>query len=146
MKSPAWIALLALGLMRSATAAEPAPTDVVLLDHAKVDAAFAQGGPLLANASYKVSAGRRVAPGNVELHTQDTDIFYILDGSATFVTGGTIVEPAQTGPGEVRGKAITGGVPRHLAKGDVIVIPKGVPHWFTEVSGPFLYFVVKVTQ
>jgi mannose-6-phosphate isomerase-like protein (cupin superfamily) len=69
-----------------------------------------------------------------------------MEGSATFVTGGTVVEPATTGPGEARGKAITGGTPRHLQKGDVIVIPKGVPHWFTEVSSPFLYFVVKVTE
>ena len=62
------------------------------------------------------------------------------------MTGGTLVEPVTAGPGETRGKAITGGTTRHLQKGDVIVIPKGVPHWFTEVSNPFLYFVVKVTE
>lgn len=138
-------ALFALGIALPAIA-EPPPTDVVLFDHAKVDGAFAQGLPLLANAHYKISAGRRVVPGNVEVHTQDTDIFYIMEGSATFVTGGTVVEPATVSPGETRGKAITGGTTRHLQKGDVIVIPKGLPHWFTEVSGPFLYFVVKVTE
>ena len=146
MKIIALFALVSFGLVRLSFAAEAPPTDVVLIDHAKVDAAFAQGSMLLANSSYKILAGRRVAPGNVELHTQDTDIFYIVDGTATFVTGGTIVDPTTTGPGEIRGKATTGGVPHHLTKGDVVVIPKGVPHWFTEVSGTFLYFVVKVTR
>jgi glc operon protein GlcG len=146
MKIPVLFLLLAIGSSGLVAAPEAPPTDVVLLEHAKVDGAFAQGMPLLANARYKVSAGRRVAPGNVELHTADTDIFYIMEGSATFVTGGTVVEPATVGPGEIRGKAITGGTTRHLVKGDVIVIPKNVPHWFTEVSGPFLYFVVKVTE
>ena len=146
MKTTVLLALLSFGFVRLAVAAEAPPTDVVQIDHAKVDAAFAQGLPLLANTSFKVSAGRRVAPGNVELHTQDTDIFYVVEGSATFVTGGTIVEPTTTGPGEIRGTATTGGVMRHLTKGDVIVIPKGVPHQFTEVGGTFLYYVVKVTQ
>jgi quercetin dioxygenase-like cupin family protein len=39
-----------------------------------------------------------------------------------------------------------GGDTNHLAKGDVIIIPNGVPHWFTETSTPFLYFVVKVSK
>ena len=101
---------------------------------------------MLANSSFKVLAGRRVTGGNVEVHTQDTDIFYVVEGSATFVTGGTIADSTTTAPGEIRGKATTGGVPHHLTKGDVIVIPKGIPHWFTEVSGIFLYYVVKVTN
>jgi mannose-6-phosphate isomerase-like protein (cupin superfamily) len=146
MKTSLLFVLLAFGSVRLAAALESPPTDVVLIDHAKVDAAFAQGQPVLANTSFKILAGRRVAAGSVEVHTQDTDIFYVLEGSATFVTGGTVVEPTTTGPGEIRGKAVTGGVPRHLTKGDVIIIPKNVPHWFTEVSGTFLYYVVKVTN
>ena len=145
MKTSALIALLALGFIARAAADAP-PTDVVLLDHATVGNAFAKGLPLLLNTSYKIQAGRRVAPGNVEIHTNDTDIFYIMDGSATFVTGGTAEGTKTTAPGEIRGDKIVGGVPRHLEKGDVIVIPAGVPHWFTEVSGTFLYFVVKVTK
>jgi mannose-6-phosphate isomerase-like protein (cupin superfamily) len=146
MKSTALIAMLALGLVSRVAAADAPPTDVVLLDHAKVAEAFAKGQPLLINSSYKIQAGRRLAPGNVEIHTNDTDIFYVMDGSATFVTGGTAENTKTTGPGEIRGDKITGGVERHLTKGDVIVIPAGVPHWFTEVSGTFLYFVVKVTK
>jgi quercetin dioxygenase-like cupin family protein len=128
------------------TAAEAPPTDVVVVDHAKVDAAFAKGMPMLVNSSYKIQAGRRVTGGNVEVHANDTDIFYVTEGEATFVTGGTPVDPKTTGPGEVRAEKITGGTTRKLVKGDVIVVPAGVPHWFTEVKGTFLYFVVKVTK
>ena len=70
----------------------------------------------------------------------------MTEGSATFVTGGTAVEPKATKAGEMTAKSITGGVEHHLLRGDVIVIPSGVPHQFTEVSGTFLYFVVKVTK
>jgi quercetin dioxygenase-like cupin family protein len=124
----------------------PPPTEVVTVDHTTVDRAFALGQPMIVNSSFRVQAGRRVMPGEVELHEHDTDIFYVLEGTATFVTGGKISEGKTTGPGETRGKAIIGGEPRHLVKGDVIVIPAGVPHWFTEVGGTFLYFVVKVTR
>lgn len=137
---------LTLGFAHLALAADPPPKDVMVIDHAKVDDAFAQGGPLLVNSSFKVQAGRRDAPGLVEIHERDTDIFYVLDGSATFVTGGTAVEPKPTAPGEIRAREIAGGTSHHLTKGDVIVIPNGVPHQFTGVSGTFLYYVVKVTR
>ena len=83
-----------------------------------------------------------------KIHEKDTDVFYIIDGTATFVTGGKANEITEkpNSPGEFTAKDITGGDVRHLAKGDVIVIPNGVPHLFTETSVPFLYFVVKVSK
>jgi glc operon protein GlcG len=89
---------------------------------------------------------RRDAPGEVEVHDRDTDIFYVLEGSANFVTGGTATEPRTTGPGETRAKSITGGEQQRLSKGDIMVIPNGVPHWFKEVTGPFVYYMVKVSR
>jgi mannose-6-phosphate isomerase-like protein (cupin superfamily) len=148
--SVALIALAALGLVRPASAAPPPlappPTSVVMFDHGRVAHVFSTGGALLLNTAYKVQAGRRIVPGLVEIHVRDTDVFYIVDGSATFVTGGTAVDPKVVGPGEIHAQSITGGTPHHLSKGDVIVIPHGIPHQFTEVNGPFLYFVVKVTE
>ena len=130
-----------------ALAAEPPPTDVVVIEHGAVENAFAQGRPMLVNSLYKIQAGRRVtAPGEVEVHEHDTDIFYITEGTATLVTGGEAEDPKTIAPGEARAKKTSGGKPRLLQKGDVVVIPAGVPHWFTEVSNPFLYFVVKVTK
>ena len=146
MKNTILFVLLSFGLVRLSAADEAPPTGVVVIDHAKVDAAFVQGQMLMANSSYKVLAGRRVAPGSVEVHALDTDIFYVLEGSAAFVTGGTVSDGTTTAPNEIRGKAIVGGTSHHLVKGDMIVIPKGTPHQFTQVDGTFLYYVVKVTQ
>ena len=81
-----------------------------------------------------------------EIHTRDTDIAYVLQGSATLVTGGTAMGVKEILPEELRGTAIQGGETRQLTVGDVIVIPNGVPHWFKEVEAPFLYYVVKVRQ
>jgi uncharacterized protein GlcG (DUF336 family) len=112
-------------------------------DHDMVAAAFAKGQPLLEVPGYKVHASRRDAPGVAEVHLWETDVIYVLDGEATFVTGGTVVEPQATEPGQIRGSVIEGGVEHHLTEGDVIVVPANVPHWFKEVGAPFLYFVVK---
>jgi mannose-6-phosphate isomerase-like protein (cupin superfamily) len=117
---------------------------VIHLRNETVAAAFAKGGPLITTNTFKVQAGHRVEPGEVELHEHETDIFYIIEGTAKFVTGGTIVEPRTASPGQVRGKEIRGGEERTLNKGDIIVIPTGVPHWFKAVKGTFLYYVVKV--
>ena len=118
---------------------------VTLLNSNQVAAAFAKGMPLLENNDFKVHASRREAPGVAEIHTRDTDIIHVLEGSATFVTGGTAVEPKTIAPNEIRGKEIQGGEIRRLHKGDVIVVPNGVAHCFKQVDAPLLYYVVKVT-
>jgi glc operon protein GlcG len=124
--------------------AEPkAVAPVTYIDSEKVSAAFTKGMPLIETSGYKVHAGRRERPGLVELHTQETDVFYVVDGTATFVTGGTMVDGKVVSPGQVRGTSITGGETHHLKKGDVIIVPNGTPHQFTETSNPFLYFIVK---
>jgi mannose-6-phosphate isomerase-like protein (cupin superfamily) len=139
-------------LFAAALAAPPlarAQTDdgsVRYLDRDQVTAAFAKGVPLVEVGDYKIHASRREGPGQVEIHTRDTDIAYVLRGTATLVTGGTPVGLRETGAEELRGSSVTGGKIRRLAPGDVVVIPNGTPHWFREVSAPFLYYVVKVRQ
>lgn len=146
MKVLSVLTLVAAALAVRLSAAEAPPTEVMHLEHTKVDEAIAKGMSLAQNSSYKISTSRRNGPGTVEVHERDTDIFYILEGQATFITGGQVVEPKPSGPAEIRGKEITGGVPRSLGKGDVIVIPNGTPHWFKDVKGPFVYLVIKVTK
>jgi mannose-6-phosphate isomerase-like protein (cupin superfamily) len=109
-------------------------------------AAFEKGTPLLENALYKVHASRREAPGQAEVHVRDTDIIYVLEGTATIVTGGTAVSTKGVAQDELRGSSIEGGKTTYLAKGDVLVVPNGTAHQFTDVSKPFLYYVVKVTS
>jgi uncharacterized protein GlcG (DUF336 family)/mannose-6-phosphate isomerase-like protein (cupin superfamily) len=138
---------LALSSADAGSHAVPAPiapaAAPTFLPHTAVDAAFDKGIPLLENASFKVHASRRELPGSAEVHLLDTDIAYVREGNATLVTGGTMTNPRTLEQNEVRGDAIVGGETRELVKGDVVVIPRGVPHWFKRVSTPFTYFVVK---
>ena len=104
------------------------------------------GGNVVETAEYRVGLARREGPGEAEVHTIDTDIFYVLEGTATLVTGGEMIEPRTVAPHEIRAAGTKGGVAKVTTKGDVIVIPKTVPHWFTEISSsPFVYLVVKST-
>lgn len=112
----------------------------------QVDSAFAKGSPLIETGAYKIHASRRDAPGMAEIHERDTDIIYVLSGSATIVTGGRVVGAKTVAAAEIRGSQLDGGEKRTLVKGDVFVVPNGVPHWFEKVSAPFLYYVVKTTE
>ncbi len=121
-------------------------TSVQFFDHDAVSRAFEKGMPLIEIENYKVHASHRDEAGMTEVHVKDTDIIYVLEGKATFVTGGTVVDGKTTAPDEIRGKEINGGETRQLAKGDVVIVPSGVPHWFKKVTKPFNYYVVKVAR
>jgi mannose-6-phosphate isomerase-like protein (cupin superfamily) len=135
-----------LALPFRAGQAQSDDSKVTLIGHDQVQSAFAKGMPLIEVGDYKIHASRREGPGMAEIHTRDTDIAYVLQGSATLVTGGTAIGVKAIGPEEYRGSAIQGGETRQLVVGDVVVIPNGVPHWFKEVKAPFLYYVIKVRQ
>jgi glc operon protein GlcG len=128
--------------MDKANASAPA-TAATYFAKDKVTQAMTSGTALYNGKIYRVQMGRRTEPGQVEVHTKDSDVFYIVEGSGTFVTGGTMVGGKSTGPGEFRGTSITGGETHHLTKGDVIVIPDSVPHWWQQIQEPVIYFTVK---
>jgi uncharacterized protein GlcG (DUF336 family)/quercetin dioxygenase-like cupin family protein len=120
---------------------------VSFFDSQAVNEAFGKGAVLLDGSdgrNYMVHASRRSTPGQAEIHNKDADVVYVLDGEATLTTGGRAVDAKTTAPDELRGVSIDGGETRSLTKGDVVVIPAGVPHQFVKVTNPFLYFVVKV--
>lgn len=122
-------------------------TDTTIIPSAQVTAAFASGGSFLETPEYRVGMARREGPGDAEVHDIDTDIFYVFEGTATLVSGGELVEPRTVGPNEHRASSTRLGEARTVTKGDIIVIPRGVPHWFNEVSAaPFIYLVVKSTK
>ncbi|MGE5819036.1 MAG: heme-binding protein [Deltaproteobacteria bacterium] len=117
---------------------------VTYLPEKQVGQAFVKGAPLVRGMNYKVDASHRDEPGMVEVHTRDTDIIYMLKGTATLVTGGTTIDAKTIEPEEIRARESKGGDSRVITKGDVVVIPNGTPHWFKEVKGPINYYVVKV--
>jgi len=117
--------------------------DVAYVPKEKVAAAMTKPGVITSGPDHKVSMSRREGPGKAEVHLDETDVFYIVEGSATFVTGGKVLEGRTTRPGQILGTGIEGGDTQQLATGDVIVIPRGTPHWFKEVPELVVYYVVK---
>jgi mannose-6-phosphate isomerase-like protein (cupin superfamily) len=90
---------------------------------------------------------RRTLPGKAEVHEHQADVWYVIDGGCEFVTGGTVVGGATESPGEIRGTSISDGNEYHLAKGDFIRVPAGVPHWVKKIEGKeIVYIVVKYAE
>ncbi len=86
-------------------------------------------------------------------HDNVTEVYQILEGTGTLMTGGTIIDAAgaastnhdaagPSGP-SLRGTGLRGGETRRVGPGDVIVIPPGVPHFFTQIDGVIKYTVVR---
>jgi quercetin dioxygenase-like cupin family protein len=120
--------------------------------HDKVAATLKKAGPLAEGPNVKVSGGYRTGPyapadyrPDVEIHASEADLFYVIDGDATLITGGTVIGGKATAPGQIRGSKIEGGRTNNLVKGDVMWVPAGEPHWFPEIPHPLSYLLVKVS-
>jgi mannose-6-phosphate isomerase-like protein (cupin superfamily) len=88
-----------------------------------------QLAPIVANLEY------RVATANAAVHEHEAELFYVVDGAATLVTGGKLVGEKRTNAENLSGTSIEGGQSRHIAKGDFILVPENTPHWFTVIEG-----------
>ncbi len=100
---------------------------------------------LSSKSEYPVVGVRRTSAGKAEVHAEFTDVWYVIEGAATLVTGGSVVGGATAAPGEVRGPSIKDGSPRRIHKGEMAVIPAGTPHWVSSIEGKeLLYIVVKM--
>ena len=137
------LVLLATPLLGVAVRAQQ---EVVYVPSDRATAILQKGGSVVTTPEFAISFNRRTGAGQVEVHDQDTDTFYVLEGEAAVVVGGTMVGGARTAPNQQRGTSITGGTTYQLRKGDVIVIPAGVPHWFKDVPALVVYYTVKVTK
>jgi len=141
------VAILILG-----QAASPAPKTTVLtapqmaavLEKTPASQPGLQVASLFGPHGFAVLEIRRTTAGGSEVHAEMADVWYVLRGSGTLVTGGTVVDGVTTEPGEIRGKGIAGGDVRELTGGELVVVPPGVPHWLSKVKGEeFVYLVVK---
>jgi len=119
---------------------------VTYVEKGKVAEVFSKGGALAKGEDFSASGARRTGPGQVEVHVKETDIFYITEGEATFVTGGKMIGGKETRPDQLVGTSIDGGEVHHLQQGDFIAIPAGTPHWFKEVPNSITYYMVKVIK
>jgi mannose-6-phosphate isomerase-like protein (cupin superfamily) len=137
-----------IGAQQPARGAPPPPQLLTMSKYLSHDtvAGCSKAGTFVNTPEYIVQCSHRTGPGVVEIHTKETDTIYVLDGSATFVTGGKARNVTNTNPLQPRGTDIQGGEVHHLTKGDVIVVPAGQPHWFKEVPSEVSYYVVKVLK
>ena len=134
------ICLLAAGgaLWAADPAAFKTASDLAAALKKRIETGTAQASAPIANEPrYRVNIVHRGKPGVAMAHAtgpaKGTEVHYIIEGAATVVTGGTLVSAA----------AIENGVARHVAKGDVVVIPAGTPHWYKEVDGSVTYLEVR---
>jgi mannose-6-phosphate isomerase-like protein (cupin superfamily) len=144
--------LLAAGLCLAQTTGGRPPG--VYKSAAEIAAALEKGiGPLgiVAGQRVDITPGmvlrRRLAgPNNASLHSRETDkqhvteVYQIVDGAGTFVTGGTFADAND------RTAGIRGGEAHRVAKGDFIVIPPGTPHWFREIEGSITYLEARFPE
>jgi mannose-6-phosphate isomerase-like protein (cupin superfamily) len=85
--------------------------------------------------------------GGAEVHGEYADVFFIVEGQATLLTGGTVQDAKTVSAGETRGTAVLNGTKTELAQGDVVHIPAGLPHQLlVSEGGTFVYFVIKVKE
>lgn len=92
--------------------------------------------PVLRAAPWAMNLEYRVAGlnANASVHEREAELFVVVEGAGTLVTGGTLRDERQTNPANRSGSAIEGGARRRVAKGDVALVPSGTPHWFTDLD------------
>src|SRR5712671_7790504 len=144
MKYPlALAAILSTAALVTLGTAAGFPPRVHYINHDKVAAGFVKGERIIEDEGLIVIAQRVVGRGS-EMHDSINHVFIIMDGEAEFITGGKLVDPKATEPGQTRGTGIEGGMSHRLAKGDVITIPAKTPHQWKDTSktGSIGYYAV----
>lgn len=101
---------------------------------------------ILTLAPYNAGLEYRAAVGPAATHDKEAEMFYVIDGSATLVTGGKLVNEKRTNADNASGTAIEGGTARPLAKGDFVIVPKGTPHWFSPINGTIVLMSLHLPQ
>ena len=122
------------------------PAAVHYIGHDKVTQVMSKvrGEAIVSDPGLRVLAQRRDA-GPAEYHDINNHVFIFVEGEATFVVGGTMVDPKRTAPNQMRAPSVTGGTTYHVSKGDVITIPAKTPHWFKEVpTKTIAYYAVNI--
>jgi mannose-6-phosphate isomerase-like protein (cupin superfamily) len=154
-------AISCVALSAGAALAAPAPTPApatppkTYLSAAEVQALAAaaaqraQGNPLVAQPMigllpYVANLEYRTAVGPAAVHETEAELFYVIDGSGVLVTGGKLTGETRANPENRRGVGVEGGTTRNVGKGDVFIVPEGVPHWFSRINGTLVMMSLHV--
>ena len=155
---------LALTLLAAAAIAQqkagqpPAQTMKTYASSADVAALIAKASserkedqPLVAErilqlAPYNANLEYRASVGPAAVHERDAEMFYVIDGGGTMVTGGKLVNEKRTNAENLAGTAVEGGTSRTIAKGDFIIVPENTPHWFSAINGKLVLMSLHVPR
>ncbi len=149
------VAFLVSGAAATAVAQAPAPTPTdrtkaTVFKAADLAAAIAKlpgdrpasSVRVFTLAPYNVNVERRLPrQQGASLHEAQAELFFVIDGAATLLTGGTLVAPTRTGT-NLAGTGIEGGVRQAVAKGDFMIVPSGLAHQFVDITAPIQLMAV----
>ncbi|HUA20523.1 MAG TPA: hypothetical protein VMB25_17365 [Bryobacteraceae bacterium] len=102
--------------------------------------------PILRLAPYGANLEYRASVGAAARHVKEAEMFYVIQGSATLVTGGKLVNEKQTNAENFTGTAIEGGTEQPVAKGDFVIVPENTPHWFSPIHGTIILMSLHVPR
>jgi mannose-6-phosphate isomerase-like protein (cupin superfamily) len=159
MRAPVIIATMLVSSIALA-AQQPAPSPKLFASAADVTALIAKAKaerkadqpnfvqPIIQLAPYAANLEYRVANlnANATVHEKDAEMFYVIEGSGTVITGGTLREERRMNAENRAGTAIDGGTRRRIAKGDFIMVPENTPHWFGEIDGTLVMMSIHVPK
>lgn len=101
--------------------------------------------PILQLAPYNANLEFRASVGPAAVHEKEAEMFYVIDGSATMVTGGKLTSETRNGE-NLTGTGIEGGSPRNVAKGDFIIVPENTAHWFSKIDNVIVLMSIHVPR
>ena len=102
--------------------------------------------PILQLAPYNASLEYRAAVGPAAIHEKEAEMFFVIEGSGTIVTGGKLVNGSRTNAENQTGSAIEGGTSRTIGKGDFVIVPENTAHWFSAINGTLVLMSLHVPR
>ena len=152
------IVLIAATLTASLMAQQPAAAPKTFASAADVAALMAKAKSdrkqdqanfiqqILQLAPYNVNLEYRGAVGPAAVHEKEAELFFVIDGSGTLVTGGKLAGETRTNAENLSGTGIDGGASRNVAKGDYFIVPENTPHWFSKINGTLVLMSLHVPR
>jgi mannose-6-phosphate isomerase-like protein (cupin superfamily) len=101
--------------------------------------------PILRSGTHSANLEYRAGVGPAATHMKEAEMFYVVDGGGTLVTGGKLANEKVTGD-NASGTAIEGGESKKIAKGDFVIVPENTPHWFSAIDGTLVLMSVHLPK
>ena len=102
--------------------------------------------PILQLAPYNANLEYRGSVGNAALHEREAEMMYVIEGTATMITGGKLVKETRPNADNLAGSGIEGGTSRNIENGDYIMVPENTPHWFSKINGTLILMTLHLPR